>query len=257
MRARAWLVVGLVAGLATTVRADQKPVAVDIKAFKDKLIVFQDAQGGTYAVLPGDEPRVFYGTAKTLYEQIVTGRSANGDAWSINTWAPRIPELRPGQIERKSDGSFERSCAGADDVGLTLITGDKAKQLIEKNTFMSSMLIRVPYLLARDDKGVYYYVDRFSKRYGSKGFRVFVGKKGAMKPLPLTDTATDTAGDVFSTKTGDLRFVRTTEESTTTLTWVRGEKRTTLIKLDTDINSPLIFKELGIYGFTGTLCENI
>ena len=256
MRARGWLILGL-ATLAGSASADPKPTAVDLKPWQDKLLVLQDAQGGTYVVVPGDDPQVFYGTGKQLNQQIVTGRSADGDGWSINTWAPRIPELRPASIDRKQDGSFVRSCAQLDDVGLTQITGDKAKQVIEKDTFMSPTIVRVPYLLARDEAGVYYYVDRFNLKFGGKGFRVFVGKKGAMKAMPLTDVASDSAGDVFTTKTGDLRFVHTKEEAKTTLTWVRGEKRTTLIKLDPDINSPLIFKDLGVYGFMGTLCENI
>jgi hypothetical protein len=86
---------------------------------------------------------------------------------------------------------------------------------------------------------------------------VFVGKKGAMKQMPLTDVASDSAGDVFSTRTGDLRLVRNTESNKQTMTWVRGEKRTELVFLDTDVNSAVIFKDLGVYGFLGTLCDNV
>jgi len=78
---------------------------------------------------------------------------------------------------------------------------------------MTSAIVRVPHVFARDDAGVYYYVDRIAKVYGGKGFRVFVGKKGAMKQLALTDVASDSEGDVFSTKTGDLRLVRNHTES--------------------------------------------
>jgi hypothetical protein len=38
--------------------------------------------------------------------------------------------------------------------------------------------------------------------------------------------------------------------------WVHGEKGDELHFLDLDVNSVLIFKELGIYGFLGTLCDN-
>jgi hypothetical protein len=86
---------------------------------------------------------------------------------------------------------------------------------------------------------------------------VFIGKKGAMKQKPLTDIASDTAGDVFATKTGDLRIVNDTDAGSSTVTWVKGEKRATLRKLDLDANSPLIFKDLGVYSFTGTICENL
>jgi hypothetical protein len=85
---------------------------------------------------------------------------------------------------------------------------------------------------------------------------VFVGKKGAMKELPLTDVASDSAGDVFATKTGDLRLVGS-RGSGAKVTWIRGGKRTELVWLDLDLNSRLIFRDLGIYKFTGTICDNI
>jgi hypothetical protein len=39
--------------------------------------------------------------------------------------------------------------------------------------------------------------------------------------------------------------------------WIRGEKRTELVLLDTDDNLALIFKDLGIYGLLGTPCDNV
>ena len=90
---------------------------------------------------------------------------------------------------------------------LTEISGDKAKAVLDKSQFLSPGLVRRPHLLARDDMGIYYYVDKLSERHGGKAFRVFVGKRGAMKQVPLVDIAMDSAGQVFSTKTGDLRLV--------------------------------------------------
>jgi hypothetical protein len=135
-------------------------------------------------------------------------------------------------------------------------TGDKAKAVLDKSTFMTSAMIRKPRMLARDDAGVYYYVDEIRTQYGGKGYRVFVGKKSAMKELPLTDIATDAAGDVFSTKTGDLRLVRRSDVKDSAL-WVHGEKRTELFMLDTDANSAVIYKDFGIYGFVGTVCDDM
>jgi hypothetical protein len=241
---------------------DPKPTPVDIKPLRDKLLVFQDKTGGTYVVYTAidgtGDATVFYGTGKSLYKQIITGRSRNGDAWSISTWTPRLAELRHGAVSRKTDGTFEKWCDGKDDAVLTELTGDKAKAVLDKYTFLSPALVRRPHLFARDDTGVYYYVDRLAKDLGGKGYRVFVGKKGGMKQLALVDVASDSAGEVFSTKTGDLRLVRTaTGDAKPSTKWVKGEKRTELIPLDLDVNSPLIFTELGIYKFTGTLCDNI
>ena len=102
------------------------------------------------------------------------------------------------------------------------------------------------------------YVDKFANKYGGKGYRVFIGRKANMKQVDLTDVASDSAGEVFSTKTGDLRLTHTivNEATADTIVWVRGEKKTPLIVLDTDVNSAVIWSDLGIYKFVGTMCDN-
>lgn len=258
-------IIGALVATGSVAAADPAPKPVDIKALKAKAVVLQDAQGGTYVVFRDDEAKVFYGpNAKTVYEQYIVGSSSDGDGgWEFNTWSPRVPEgPHLGEITHKKDGTFEKSCRGKDDAGLTELTGDKAKAILDKAAFLTSGIVHVPHLLARDDSGVYYYVDRFAKIYGGKGYRVFVGKKGAMKQMPLTDVASDSAGDVFSTKSGDLRLVRNTEDGNDNknkekMTWVKGEKRLELVFLDTDVNSVVIFKDLGIYTFLGTWCDNV
>lgn len=260
MGARAWIIgaaaITAMAG-AGAAGADPQPKRVDLAALRDQAVVLVDGDGGSYIVIRGGkETRVFYGAGpgKPLHEQVITSRSQNGDAWSIGVWAPRVAETRPGTIERAADGSYQKTCDGKDDHQLTQVTGDKARVVLEKSSILTSALIRRPHVLARDDGGTYYYVDALTRQYGGKGYRVFVGKKGSMKELPLTDVASDTAGDVFATKTGDLRLVTS---PTKTATWVRGGKRTELIALDLDVNSPLIFRDLGLYKFLGTICDNI
>jgi len=264
MRARGWVIAGVLGCAAAPAGAeikDPKPLATDIKDFKDKLLVLRDSAGGTYVVLPRSDKfdyRAWYGTGKTLYEQVKSGSSADGDGWSMSIWAPRIAQLRPGSIERKKDGTYFKSCDGEDDFVLSEVTGDKAKAVLDKYAFVSPGLVRTPHLFARDDTGVYYFVDRLTKLHGGKNYRVFVGRKGGMKQLALTDMASDSGGQVFSTKTGDLRLVNTIENSSKiSSVWVKGGKKTELIALDVEANSPIIFNELGIYKFTGSICENL
>ena len=222
------------------------------------MLMFQDAAGGIYAVLheSNRRARLFYGTGKLLYEQFVIGGSADGEqnTWSVDTWTPRLPDQHRGAVMRLEDGTQPRWCDGLDDAGLTLVTGDKAKQVIASVKLMTHANERVAYLLARDDTGVYYYVDH---QLRGQAYRVFVGKKGAMKQLPLTDVAVDSAGAVFSTKTGDLRLVQSTDEGAKSkVKWVHGEKNEELHFLDIDMERVLVFKELGVYSFMGTLCDN-
>jgi hypothetical protein len=240
--------------------AEPKPEPVDVKPYRDKLVVLRDANGGTYAVVSqrDSDAHVFYGTGTTLYEQVVGGRSFNEDAWSVEVWAPRVAQFKNGSVVYKQDHTYARFCGDAE-TPLTELTGDKAKQALAKATFMSPPLVWRAHLLARDDSGVYYYVDALREKYGGKGYRVFMGKKGALKQLPITDIASDTEGEVFSTKSGDLRLVTSAQDDRkrSGATWIRGEKRTTLVTLDVDANSALIFRDLGIYSFIGSICENI
>lgn len=265
MRARTWWALAATAisvSVSTSARAEPKPKSVDIKEFRDQLVVLGDADGGTYVVLPGKRAWYSAGKGKPFYEQIVFGTYSDGStgAWDLSIWAPRVPKLQPGGVQRKPDGTFARTC-GSDnpEVGLSELSSDKAKAALDKGPFMTSAIIRRPYMLARDDSAVYYYVDVIRNEYGGNGYRVFIGKKGAMKQKPLTDIAHDTAGDVFATKTGDLRIVRDvdTDSSKSNIAWVKGGKRSSLVSLDTDANSVLIFKDLGVYTFIGSICENL
>lgn len=239
--------------------AEPKPTPVDIKPFKDKLQVFQDGKNGIYVVAWADGgPRAFYGAnGKQLYEQRMPHLSRNGDQWSVTVDAPRVAEMRPGYIMRKEDGTFHRMCNEGDDAVLTELTGDKAKAVVEKAQFLSTGLMYVSTLLARDNTGTYYYVDHLIKQYGGKGYRVFIGKRGAMKLTPLADVAADSAGEVFATKNGELRLVHGGGQASSA-EWVRGSGQPQVLTvLDTDVNSALIYSDLGIYTFLGTICDNV
>ena len=88
---------------------------------------------------------------------------------------------------------------------LKLVPADRAKPMLEKLQFMTNAMIRRPQFFARDDAGVYYYVDQLAKAYGGEGYRVFSGKKGAMKPQVLTSVDQDTGGVVLSTASATLK----------------------------------------------------
>jgi hypothetical protein len=256
---RAAIVVAIVV-ISGTADAEPVPTKVDITSFRAELLVFADSAGNAYVLRPtikGAEARLFFGpSGKSLHEQQIIGRTTNGTAWSYQTWAPRISGIRPAYFQQNLDGTHHKQCADEHhDVTLTQLTGDKAKQVLDKSTLMTEALVRRPHVFARDDSGVYYYVDKISQKYGGKGYRVYVGKKGAMKLLPLTDVASDISGEVFATKSGDVRLDYRGDKKMAA--FVRGEKRTELVWLDVDANSNVIFSDLGIYQFIGTLCDNI
>jgi hypothetical protein len=246
-----------VAAAPVAAAPDPKPIAVDVAGIEDELVLLTDPDGGIYAIRPGAEPRAFYGTAKVLHEQVVIGRSAQGESWRLTIWVPQLGDLRAGAIERRADGTYQRRCDGRDDPVLTAISAERAKAILRRARFLTTALVRRPYLLARDDGGVYYYIDVLAKQYGGKGYRVWSGKPGALRQLPLIDVASDGAGDVFATRGGDLRLVGGRGATGAAATWIRGARRTPLVGLDLDVSSRLIYRDLGIYKLTGIICDSI
>jgi hypothetical protein len=240
---------------------DPAPQAVDVSAFREQLRVFQDAQGGTYVVLGEElnakETRVWYGPGKALYEQLSPRRSRNGPAWSVALFAPRVANFQPATIEGKADGTFERTCGNTDKAPLVELTGDKATAVLDAAKFFTTATLRQAHMLARDDRGVYYYVDHLRDPYGGKGFRVLVGRKGALKLLPLVDVASDSEGEVFSTKTGNLRLVHGDSPGVPEkAVWIKGKRSTELVPVDIIASSRMIYRDLGVYKSLGTFCDN-
>ena len=54
-----------------------------------------------------------------------------------------------------------------------------------------------------------------------KSFRLFVGPKGAMKLQKMTNAVADTEGEIFTTKSGSLRYV--TDRKNPPI-WIQGEE---------------------------------
>src|SRR5262249_36553867 len=129
---------------------------------------------------------------------------------------------------------------------------DKSAELIAQASFHKQRWKRRAYALARDTAGTYYYVDR-ARSEGETDFHLFSGPRGALKPLRMTNVVSDSAGDVFATKSGELKLVLGKKEAS----WVKGKKAKELILLPLDENAQLIYGDLGVYSGQplGTPCD--
>ena len=69
----------------------------------------------------------------------------------------------------------------------------------------------------------------------------------------MTNVVSDSEGDIFATKSGELRLVLDRKESA----WVKGKQRTALELLPLEDNVQLIYSELGVYAGEplGTPCD--
>ncbi|CAN5807054.1 hypothetical protein BH11MYX2_BH11MYX2_17850 [soil metagenome] len=280
MRATRLILLGLAAvsaQAAADTAKDPAPTKVELNPGKNDVVVLKDADGGIYVVAGGargdsNGHQVFYGKGKELYQQhnLHSSRDGSNGYWSVAVWTPRLSNFHDGSIDHGLDGTYLRNCWGEDDAVLTEVTGEKAQQILTKSEFLSPLFTRRVRQVGRDDTGLYYFVDEINGEKKGRGSRLLTGRKGALKQLPLTDVATDGAGESYTAKTGTftVTFTNTLSkegitageiETTATGTWVKGEHRTPVQMLDirNQKNDVLVYKELGLYTTLGTICDNV
>ncbi|MBW2736408.1 MAG: hypothetical protein JRH20_28810 [Deltaproteobacteria bacterium] len=199
---------------------------------------------------------LFYGNGKVFYEVPYRGSSANKSDFSYTTNDPRsIPPLAFATYRRKK-GISEMAC---DDrkTGLTPLSEVESQEMVAKAQFHRVYWRRAAYLLARNDEGRYFFVDRLydsqmEPRYWrrrhlipKRGFRLYVGLRGRMKRVKLTNIVADPAGEVLTSKIG--RFKRVAAKKR--ITWIEKGKITELtsLKVDTAATRMLIYQHLGPY----------
>jgi hypothetical protein len=236
-----------------------KPKAIDAKAVADKLEVFRDDEGHYYVSpklnsFPDDAGQwVFYGDGKTMYQQRVVGFGSDDKGYDWSVWSPRVRGIQQASFNAQKPKPSVL-CKQQDGKALKVLTVDEAKAVFARATFLPPLWQRQAHFLARDDDGNYFLVDRYREDFGGKGYRVFSGQKGAMKELAMTNVVSDSAGEIYATKSGDLKIV--TEGNSGKAYWKKGQAKSELIVLDLWQNRYLIYRELGIYGQLGVLCDD-
>jgi hypothetical protein len=236
-----------------------KPKAIDAKAVADKLEVFRDEDGNYYVspklrAFPDDAGQwVFFGDGKTMYQQRVVGFGSDDKGYDWSVWSPRVRGIQQASFTPKAIKPTVQ-CKQQGAKPLKPLTVDEAKAVFARATFLPPLWQRQAHFLARDDDGNYFLVDRYREELGGKGYRVFSGQKGAMKELAMTNVVSDSAGEIYATKSGDLKIV--TEGNSGKAYWKKGQTRSELIVLDLWANRYLIYRELGIYGQLGALCDD-
>lgn len=170
------------------------------------------------------------------------------------------PKASPRGLRPYSSATFDagkKQCeirCGIRTVRLDAMAPQQAKEVLLAATYTDPPKHRVPHALARDTKGIYYMVDK-SEAAGARDFNLYVGPKGNLKLQKMTNVVADSEGEVFSTKTGSLRFVIGKNEAS----WIRGKASTNLLRVPVAEDLPMIYEELGPYvGLKlGTPCDDL
>lgn len=243
----------------TRVKPDNEQQLIDAQPVLGKLVALRDDLGGIYILpAPGsfDTPNeagewVFYGDTKVVYQQRSTlpSPSPSNHHFTWEVWAPR---------SESGFASFgivnDQPTLTCKKAQLTKLTADETRVLFQDLKFYPPLWKREPRFLARDEDGIYYYVDQLSKKYGGNGHRVYVGQKGSMEELAMTNVVSDSAGDIYATKSGQLKILA---DKGTTAFWLNRRRKRKLTVLEVRNNRYLIYRDLGIYGRLGTVCDDL
>lgn len=226
---------------------------VDISAAKNQFKVLTDSDGAIYVMDSTwrDDHMVFYGDKKDVYQLRIFGGGSNPPAFDFRFWAPRVGHTA--DIGKKDNGDWYVRC-GDDTEVLKALPDADARAVIDKAAFHTPLWKRQGHVLARDDSGTYYYADRLRDEEGGKGFRIFVGPAGAMKEQPMRNVVSDSVGQIFSTKGGQLRLVTSNSEAT----WIKGGAKSSLTLVPVEDNVVMIYGDLGVYpAGLGTPCDDM
>jgi hypothetical protein len=244
----------------------ETPPPADISAIKDKLTVFADGKQHFIAMVlttNSDSPVFWSSDGKEFYQlRIFGGGSEGGDEHLKRLdrvfWEPRVNAPYQASFEYKKDdaaaASFEVQCSTRK-TPLKALPADEAKKLVDGGKFYQARWNHRAYALARDNRGKYYYVDRQREPEEAKSFRLWAGPKGAMKPQKMVNVVSDSQGDIFSTRSGELRLILNKQETT----WIQGAKPTKLTWVPVEDNHILIYTDLGVYTGEplGTPCDDL
>jgi hypothetical protein len=263
----------LLAGLcllpaAAEAEAPSQPAPIDVDAAtRAKMAVCTDGKSHYVAISPTENRALYYGDGKDLSQVLSDshGMLAGYEFLEPRFVAPTYNDNFRGldmriysAVEYKPEDKTCKLRCGERSQALTALAPADAKKLVTDATFRKSPRTREAHALARDDHGVYYYVDRGNTEQTKQSFRVFVGKKGAMKLQKMKDVASDSEGEVYSTATGDLRLI-TSKRDQPEYSWIQKGKVAKLTVLPVGPNLNLIYTSLGVYTGErfGTPCDDM
>jgi hypothetical protein len=243
-----------------------KASTAEEKAVLDKTVVCTDGKSHFLVVAPHERTitQLLYGDATRLWP-------VQPPPWVLagsHFFEPRFFErgrndnFRGVDMRVYSEASWnaekkvcEVSCGGRS-MPFTPVEQAKAREYLIAAKWVPNPQEHVPHALLRDDLGRYYFVDRGYAPEQEKSFRVFVGQKGSLQLQKMTNVVSDSEGEIFSTKSGELRMVVDKDQPPL---WIENGKKTTLRSVPVEKNYPLIYNELGVYTGVrlGTPCDDL
>ena len=213
-------------------------------------VVLTDARGRILVFDPDDvygENASYLGDGKELYKL----RNIEN---ALGSWDPHAT-YGSASYRRNSDGGWSVSCRNKT-IDFKAVSAGRRQTILRDAERKETRWKRHEFALARDNRGIYYYVDSYDREFGGKNYRVFKGPRGQLAETPLVDIVDDSDGLIFATNRGKLRLVLGADQRQEAL-WIEGKTRHKLVVLPITENRELIYTGLGVYDtvIMGTVCE--
>jgi hypothetical protein len=230
---------------------DQGTLGKQVALAKTK--VCADEKNGRYIVFSpegSDHPGMLYGDGKTF--RPVPHPDMMSEGWFFdpryvnpqNNDSFRGLDLRVhSHVEVEGDPPTCTLMCGTHKTEFAVLPADKASELMSKIQVEPAPMLRVPHVLARDQQGNYYYVDRSTEPGRERDFQLYVGKLGNLKRQSMKNVVADSEGEIFSSSAGDLRFITGREE----VLWIKGKSERKLRAVPIADNWQMIYNNLGVY----------
>ena len=230
----------------------------------EKTAVCTDGKSHYVVVAPSDKQlkQLYYGDGKTfvrvpLPPWVLTGEDFFEPRFFAPTKNSSFRGLDMRLYASVNHDADKKTCSvscGSRTTPLSIVDEEAKRTLLGAGRYEPPLQTRAPHRLARDEEGRYFYVDKGNTPETEKSFRLYVGPKGAMKLQKMTNAVADTEGEIFTTKSGSLRYVTDRQKPPT---WLQGKKKVSLTivpieSVDEKSGEPinnyqLIYNELGVY----------
>jgi uncharacterized caspase-like protein len=210
---------------------------------KDQIEFFTDKQGNFIARFLGKEEELFTGTLENMHVQVYQGSfKSGGERFSYTLIDPRFVSSNQRHFELK-DSRYQLTCG---EQKIEYFPYQVSEEDFQNVQWYERPWKRISFLLARDEFGVYYFVDQARSRRpnGNTDLRLYIGTKGDMSYQPLDDVIFDAAGIILRSQ--ENRFV-VKNEPKKTIYWANSSNKTELMEVNLYQSQQMIYNELGVY----------
>jgi hypothetical protein len=227
-----------------------------------RLAGWADEAGRLVVTIPfsGMDAPFYWGDASGFHLLRIHGGGQQGDeAFDRAFWEPRARVPAEAMFGVR-DGKATLTC-GERSIMLRPVPADELDRTLQGARFLAPRWRRIPHALARDDEGIYFYVDGTrgpdgSALRGKPGYQLWTGRKGKLVRQELEDVLVDGTGQLYVGAAGRLR-IKPTGRDAAEATWLTAAGSRALTWLEPSDHGQLIYGELGVYAGErlGTPCD--